>query len=62
MSIKQRIKIRETLAQKIAQTQDSGNIYSATYDFLSSPVERRPYTEKEKKILREGLKNGEVKD
>ena len=33
MAIKQRIKFKETLAQKIAQQQDSG-IYGATYDFL----------------------------
>ena len=36
MAIKQRIKFKETLAQKIAQQQDSG-IYGATYDYLASP-------------------------
>ncbi len=36
MAIRQRIKFKETFAQKIAQQQDSG-IYSATYDFLASP-------------------------
>ena len=39
MAIKQRIKFKETLAQKIAQQQDSG-IYSATYDFLASPNQK----------------------
>ena len=43
MAIKQRIKFKETLAQKIAQQQDSG-IYGATYDFLASPN----YKEKKK--------------
>ena len=36
MAVKQRIKFKETFAQKIAQQQDSG-IYGATYDFLASP-------------------------
>ena len=36
MAVKQRIKFKETFAQKIAQQQDSG-IYAATFDFLASP-------------------------
>ena len=50
MAIKQKIKFKETFAQKIAQQQDSA-IHSATYDFLASPN----YNYKEKK------KNGKEK-
>ena len=48
MAIRQRIKFKETFAQKIAQQQDSG-IYGATYDFLASPN------------LKENIKNGKEK-
>ena len=40
MSIKHRIKFKETTAQQIPQMQDSGRdsgMYAAMYDFLSSP-------------------------
>ena len=48
MAVKQRIKFKETFAQKIAQQQDSG-IYGATYDFLASPN------------LKEKIENGKEK-
>ena len=55
MAIKQRIKFKETLAQKIAQQQDSG-IYVATYDFLASPnYKEKKKNGKEKKDKRKNI-------
>ncbi len=55
MAIKQRIKFKESLAQKIAQQQDSG-IYGATYDFLASPnYKEKKKNGKEKKDKRKNI-------
>ena len=55
MAIKQRIKFKETLDQKIAQQQDSG-IYVATYDFLASPnYKEKKKNGKEKKDKRKNI-------